>query len=175
MSERTASHSRPFCKFIRKTSSILCSILQIIILFLPIHRLVNFIAHAAISPDGLSLPLPACKCGASLAATGNAGPPGPFLQQHGLSPTRYLQPAGTAKTKVRTEISKVRIVFPKVLTVFSKVLTVFRAPETDGAQHRRDETRQTKKAVQTPCALHSLRFLHPPVLPGRRPEGTLAG
>jgi hypothetical protein len=94
-----------------------------------------------------------------------------------------------AKTKVRTEISKVRIVFPKVLTVFSKVLTVFskvltvfskvltvfRTPKTDGAQHRRDETRQTKKAVQTPCALHSLRFLHPPVLPGRRPEGTLAG
>ena len=80
------------------------------------------------------------------------------------------------KTKVRTENSKVRIVFPKVLIVFPKVLTVFRTPKTDGAQHRRDETRQNqKKAVQTPCALHSLRFLHPPVLPGRRPEGIQAG
>ena len=98
------------------------------------------------------------------------------LCRKSLPPAGNLQPAGAAKTKVRTEISKVRIVFPKVLTVFSKVLTVFRTPKTDGAQHRRDETRQAKKkAVQTPCALHSLRFLHPPVLPGRRPEGTLAG
>ena len=48
------------------------------------------------------------------------------LCRKSLPPAGNLQPAGAAKTKVRTEISKVRIVFPKVLSVFSKVLTVFR-------------------------------------------------